>query len=364
MKDIRSLVPKFRKTIIATVTKSAHFKLFLVALGATVLVLFLKFTTPWNKDDCRKNNLLYGYKFFYSYKLGDKPIFKVDNDDDKCYYEFFEGIHEASTFPFTNYKKLEDICNYINLSYPTKSWNQCYFKLGIASTYTKRDKISRISDLQKFTDEKVKFCEGAGTGKGDCIVGVYTGINIAFEDRDGDSTLPIKDGDPFWLCKVGKGRQYKLQCYRNMVSVLYKFYQDDFPKALDILEKDLSDGFERFELFLTYFSSLAYRGNYNYQKVSELCNGFKDSFTRHSCIQGYATGIDEVAANGTEGSEVLKFCLNPIFTTNERGECIRRGFFELPTTWDLGIKKNECLKMVPVFYRKYCDVSMDMPVPL
>lgn len=364
MIDIKSRVLKFQKIIADIVTSKNFAEKSLVVIGFVLLILLLKFTSPWVKDDCRKNNYLYGYKFYLSYDIGESPIFREINDNDKCYYEFFQGIFEASNIPFANYKKLEDVCNYINSKYPVKSWNQCYFKLGIASTYTKRDKINDAKSLQKFADKRIKFCEGTGVYKGDCIVGVYTGINIAFENRDNDSVFQIKDGDPFWLCKVGKGLEYKLQCYRNLVSVLYKFYPDDFPKALEILSNDLSDSFERFELFLTYFSSLAYREEYNYQKVSELCNSFKDAFTRHSCIQGYATGIDEVAANGSEGKEVVKFCMNPIFNTFERGECLRRGFFELPTTWDLNEKKSECLRLSPINYRKFCDVSMDMPMPL
>ncbi len=360
MKDIKKLVLRYRSNTKKFVFKKEILKHVLLTLGISASVFLYVAAKPWDKSDCRRNMRLYGYKFYLSFNEAKKPIFQVQNNNDKCYYEFFEGIHKASTVFSPNYSKLEKVCSYINKSYPVKSWDQCYFKIGIASTYTKRDTVYDLLDLEKFIDKQIKFCEKSGKHAGDCIVGVYTGVNLAFQNNDKDSGFGLMN-DLFWPCKTGMGKAYKLQCFRGMVSLLYGYTKGDSAKAKELIFDNLTDKFERFEVTLTYFSSLAYIDEYDPYKVARLCTSIDEGFVRYACILGYATGIDEVAGNGNEGKAVVDFCVNELFSFNETGECIRRGFFELPTTWNIDSKKKICLQLSPIKYKNYCELNMEMP---
>lgn len=344
--------------------KAGYFFLtFVITIGVVFLLKNIFPFVPETANNCGSAYRMEGYKSYFSFLFKKEMKFPAESVPDKCFYEFYEGVYEASAVSPKRYADLENICAYISKAMPVKSWNQCFFKFGIALTYTKRTQIRNPDKLQKFVDSKIKFCEGIKNNSIDCIVGVYTGIDISFINDDGDSVFPIKNNDPFWLCKVGMGLSYKLNCYRNTVSYIYKFTNGDMNKAVEILNNNLPDAFERFEIKLTYFSSLAYMSSYKYPDIHKLCLSFADKETRYSCIEGYATGLDEVLTNGQEGPGVIEYCLNSPFSFDEKGECLRRGFFELPTTTDLDVKKAACESSVPAIFKTYCDVAKDIPIP-
>lgn len=332
------------------------FLIFLFLIG-TIFVLPLKPSDDPGK--CKPINRIVGMRYYFFF-----PAFKDDYpyefSSDSCYYEFYRGILDASSVMGTNYGRLESLCTYINSKMPVKRWNQCYFRLGIASTYTRRSEITDPGHLLSLNDAKIKFCKGFSGVNFDCVIGVYTGINLAYQNLAHDSTFPIPNNDPFWICKDSSYAEYKLQCTRNIVSYIYSFTNHDHTKAVEILDDVFEFPLERYELKLTYFSSLAFVDEISYDEARQLCVSYKDNETRYSCIEGYATGIVEVKASGTEAAEVVKFCDNPAFTYRESGECIRRGFTEFPVEDLVG----NCLKSVPPAYKSICSqVGVDFFVP-
>ncbi len=312
-----------------------------------------------DKFNCKYKNRFLGYGFYlFSPRIPVPDLTLEDN----CLLEFYEGVNQSSTILKTNSRKLSNICSVINQGYPIKTWDICYFKLGIASTYTKRSVVDSVAGLQELVDHKIGFCEELGDKKLDCVIGVYTGVNLAFQNLNKDSTFPIKDNNPFWLCNVGKGPQYKLQCFRNMVSILFEFTEEDTDKAVKIIYDLLEDPFEKFEIALTFYSSLAYIGKYTPADVQKICARINDARTKYACIEGYATGLDEVLPQGTEGAGIVKYCITPIFSYKERGECIRRGFFELPGAGTFQEQNRICRSLVPGAYKKFCRVEIDIPL--
>src|SRR6185369_16827351 len=117
----------------------------------------------------------------------------------------------------------------------------------------------------------------------DCITGVYTGVNIAYQDESGVSKYPIKDGDPFWLCKVGRGNDYQVNCLRNMVSYLYHFTKGDLKKGVDIIQNFPTDDEMHFEINLTFFSSLAHTHSLSNSDIYKICTNIKDKKVRYAC---------------------------------------------------------------------------------
>ncbi len=330
----------------------------LLLLAVLSVLLIVPRKSVADQFNCKYKNRLLGYRF---YLLFPRVAVPDQTLEDKCLYEFYEGINQASTILETNYTKLGDICSVINKKYPVKTWDICYFKLGIASTYTQRAVVDTPGGLEKLVDDKLIFCEGMGDKKLDCVIGVYTGVNLAFQNLDKDSVFPIKDNNPFWLCGVGLGPQHKLQCFRNMVSMLFDFTGGDTDKAVKIIYDSLQDPFEKFEIALTFYSSLAY-GKNTPAEAQITCAKIHDAKTRYACIEGYATGLDEVLPQGTEALGIVKYCLTPIFSYKERGECIRRGFFELPGTSSFQERNRICRLMVPNLYKRFCVVEIDVPL--
>lgn len=334
-----------------------------LAIGTFVLLPTFMSAKNGAVRDCPGSYRIEGYKSYINFVFKKSMKLPPETVPGTCIYEFYEGVYEASGILGDRYSNLDKVCAFVSSYMPAKSWNQCYFRIGTALTFTKRNNLSDPDKLQKFTDSKIKFCEGLKNNSVDCIAGVYTGIDLAFINDDRTSVFPIKNNDPFWICKVGAGNTYKLNCYRNTVSFLYNFTNGDMDKAVSILDNDLPSPFERFEIKLTFFSSLAYLPGYKYSDVHKLCLSFKNRETRYSCIEGYATGLDEVLANGLEGPGVVDFCLNSPLSYDEKGECLRRGFFELPTTWDLNVKKQTCEDSVPSVFKSFCNVEKAIPLP-
>lgn len=314
-----------------------------------------------NQSDCVGRNKIYGYKFYLGFPFKTDMAIPTDNAGAACRYAFFEGIYEASRIVSNKFLNLNKICDQINKNFPVKSWDQCFFKIGTAITYTQKNRISDKEQFISFVDDSLFFCERFGKFTIDCVAGVYTGIDLAYQDET--SVYPIIKDNPFWLCEMGLGQKYKMQCYRNIVSYVYEATKTDYNKAVGLIKNNISDGFEEYEVLVTYFSSLAYVPTITYSDVQKLCVSFDDEVVRYSCIVGFPTGIDEVAENGDEGIQVVKFCTSKWFSFTETGECLRRGFFELPTTWDLNVKRDECIRLSPKKYRDFCDVSTNPLLP-
>ena len=333
--------------------------IFIVAVFIFLIVLHL----ADKSNSCVTRNRFYGFKFYFMFPFKENMQVPAENDGADCKYAFYEGIYKSSNIVSNSSVNLAKVCNYINKSFPPKSWDQCFFRVGTASTYFLDDKVVYDTKLSKEVDEKLENCKKYSGKTLDCVIGVYTGVNLLYQSTYQDGKLVTRGDDPFWLCKIGRGQEFKLACYRNMVSFLYHYTGGDMQKAVALIESSLVDDFERFEILLTYFSSFAYIPSFSYQDIQKLCTSFKEGLIRYSCMVGYATGIDEVAKTNEEGAEVAKYCLSPLFSFKEKGECIKRGFYELPTTNDLEIKKAECLKTIPSIYKKYCNVGDDILVP-
>lgn len=342
---------------------------FFAGIVLCIFLIWFSFLVKSNKWDCEYKNRINGYTFYFLFSdknnwLLDKLNIKRPQEDigEKCFYEFYESIENATIITGNNYDRLKQICTHINLSFPIKTWDLCYFKVGIASTYSQRQKIEKPEKLQKYIDSKIKFCEGMGKNTIDCIIGIYTGVGLSFQNFNNDSKFPIKDNNPFWLCGMGLGQKYELQCYRNLVSVLYDFAGKDLDRAVDIIHSKLDDETERFEIDLTFYSSLAYIPQYSTYDIQKICSEIKDAKKKNACIQGYATGLDEVLPQGTEGAGVVDFCVSPLFSYREVGECLRRGFFELPGYSNFQERNNVCKNMVPKIYKDFCVEEVDIPV--
>lgn len=308
---------------------------------------------------CKPINRFQGFKSYLLFPIKHSLNLPEPLMADKCYFEFFEGIAQAATLFRPDYKKIDQVCNFVNTKLPVKRWNQCYFQLGTALTYTKRSGIKDSSELVKFMDSKIDFCSGFPSNFFDCVIGVYTGVNLAYQNLNKDSVFPMPNNDPFWVCKASRYVKYKPQCARNVVSSLYVLTNGDLYKGAKVSAEVFDTQLDRFELVLTYFSSLAYQKQIPFEDIRKLCLSYKDSETRFACIEGYATGVVE-ATDGGESKEVLRFCLSPVFNFKESGECIRRGFSELPS----GDLKAICAKEVPVSFLQFCSkVGEAVPVP-
>lgn len=330
----------------------------LLVFGA--MLLFLIFFDGLSEGNgCRYINRFQGFKSFFLFPVKKNVNTPDPTMKDKCYFEFFEGIGEAATIFKNDYAGIDKICSAINKKLPVKSWNQCYFQLGTGLTYTKRSGIKDSSALVRFVDSKIDFCSGFPSNFFDCVIGVYNGVNLAYQNFEKDSVYPMPNNDPFWVCKASKYQKYKPQCTRNIVSFLYLLTDGDLNKGAKLSAEVFDKEPDKFELVLTYFSSLAYQKQIPYDDIRKLCTGYKDAETRFACIEGYATGVVEVT-DGSESKEVIKFCVSNVFTKKEVGECIRRGFSELPVT----DQKISCYKSAPKGYEEYCArVGETVPVP-
>lgn len=347
-------------------------KLIYIAFSAIFIVSLIFFVVEnvySGKFGCEYKNKINGYLYYLLYSEKSDSLFhkvglkRPGDIGEKCINQFYEGLNQAVVLNGNNYDRLNKICSQISLSFPVKTWDLCYFKIGIATTYTKRTQIKDIEKLQDLVDSKIEYCEGMGPKSLDCIIGVYTGVGVSYQNYSNDSVFPVKDGDIFWICNSGRKTKYKLQCYRNMVSFLWEYSKGDTNHAVEIIHKDLTDPVERFEIDLTFYSSLAYVTEFKPKDIQSLCAKIKDSRVRLACIEGYATGLDEVLPQGTEGKGIVNFCVSPLFSYQETGECLKRGFFELPGYKTFEESNAICLKLVPKIYKNYCTKVTTVPVP-
>lgn len=207
----------------------------------------------------------------------------------------------------------ERICDYVNSKLPARGWNQCFFNLGTEA------KGKDVGFCQSLSRDPIKV--------GDCVSGLYNGVNLAYLNRE---LAPPKD-DHFSLCRQAQSDDYRLRCHRGLVHSLYRLNDNDPVKGaagIDLVEpEDL-----RYETYLTFFSSLIYE-NYDPQKAAFTCGLFTGE-KRLACIQGYATGIVEVAENGEEEKEIVAFCSRSEFSGEEKELCIERGFSDLRMTYE------------------------------
>lgn len=328
-------------------------------LGVGIFSFFLSKTTK-SKFDCEYKNRFKGYVFYLAFPFNKN--LKIPNEElpPQCLYEFYEGLYEISSLTNHSDQNLDNVCAYINTKLPKRTWDQCNFRIGIAMTYTKRAQIYGADQLERMVDSKLKFCDGLITRSFDCIIGVYTGVNVAYQNHEKDSRFPIVDGDPFWICKIGRGWQHKLQCMRNIVSFIYDFTDYDINRGVELVSSNLSDPAERFELLVTYFSSLAFRREIPQSKIQEMCTTFTNKEVRQACVEGYANGLVEASSPGHETEVVLEYCLTPLYSYNESGRCLSRGFSDLP----ISNIKEHCLSKVPIGYKVFCNkVGEDFELP-
>ncbi len=348
-------MPTTKKTKPSILDNILFIGLIRAILGIFVCLMIALVFIDLNRDsECVGVNKLQGYVFYMKFPFVTTLSFPPPNAI-LCSNVFLEGIYEASMFDPNGATKIDQICDYINSESPFKSWNRCNFNLGISIVYDKRSRINSPEGLQRFIDSKIRFCESLPKDGVDCITGVYTGVNIAYQDETGTSKYPIKDNDPFWLCKVGKGNEYQVNCLRNMVSYLYVFTKGDLNKGVEIIQNFPVNEEMHFEIKLTFFSSLAFIYSLSNNDIYKICTNIKDKNVRYACIEGYATGLDEVLPSGGEAKGLIEYCLNSPYTFDEKGQCVRRGFFELPISTDFKIKENACLVAVPKIYTKFCE---------
>ncbi len=319
-----------------------------VLFSFILLVLIHKYFTYSN---CQYKYKLAGYKFFFLVPFNNDIKIPTLNVEEKCYYEFFEGLYEASAFSNDRYKNLDYVCSEMNLRLPKATWNQCYFMLGTAISYTERSEISTPDDLQKFIDSKISFCEGANKNYTDCFIGVYTGVHIAYQNFYGDSKFPIKNNDPFWLCRVGKGLNNKSQCMRNIVSYIYEFTDKDLDKAILFIKSNPEDSLVSQDVLITFFSSLAFKSEISMEEIQKTCVSYADMSVRNACILGYANGVVESYVYPESLPRSVEYCLSPLFNYQESGECLKVVFYDLPLETPI----EDCLKNTPEIYWKYCN---------
>lgn len=341
------------------IKKTGLISISLLFVSAIIISFFLSKTTK-SKFGCEYKNRLNGYIFYIAFPFKQDLKIPSEDLDQKCLYEFYEGLHEISSLTRHSDQNLDNICAYINTKLPIRTWDQCNFRIGIAMTYTKRAQIYGADQLERTVDSKLKFCDGLITRSFDCIIGVYTGVNVAYQNHYKDSVFPIKDNDPFWICKIGRGWQYKLQCMRNIVSFIYDFTDYDINRGIELVSNNLDDPAERFELLVTYFSSLAFRREIPQTKIQEMCTTFTNKEVRQACVEGYANGLVEVSDSGHETEVVLEYCLTPLYSHFESGRCLSRGFSDLP----ISNIKEHCLSEFPIEYKVFCNkVGEDFELP-
>jgi hypothetical protein len=272
----------------------------------------------------------------------------IDMSTEPCGREFYLGLYQAATFFKPDMNRVEKICEKVNLGLPKRLWNGCYFNLGTSAVYKKVNEHSSWEEIVSVTDTVVDFCNNLPGFYYHCAAGAYNGINIAYHDNP---LLPVKDNNPLIFCKEIRHKNYEYQCMRNMVSYLNRYVMSNYNFAIESIEKMSLPAGKMQEIKITYFSSLAFEGEILQAEITKLCSGYENKELRGACIQGYVTGLVENSLPGTEPESIANFCLQNIFSTAEQGECIRRGFTELPSDDKVG----ECYKKVPKGLKNYCD---------
>lgn len=297
---------------------------------------------------CRPLNRILGVRFFLKSTANEEVNVNLESSTD-CEYEFFSGIYNIFVLTGSNQKKLSITCEKINKQLENKKWDQCYFLIGTANLYTARSKISDSNKLVDYLDSQIKFCEGS-TNPLSCIAGVYTGVHLAFRNSTGDSRFPVKN-NPFWVCGAGGSGQYFLQCKRNIVAYVYDFTSGDIDKAVKYIEESANSYQEKIEVIHTFFSSLAFREEFGIERAQSLCTSFLSKDIQLACVTGYANGLTEVSKLDEIVGKVTSYCLAPIFSYQQRGECLVRSFSDIPNE----NKINNCLNNSPVGYKNFCN---------
>ncbi len=328
-------------------------------LTATVLLMlsfiFIDFSVDSHSQYCTYLNKYSGFRFYVLDTLGIKSNFPGSTKAESCKLAFYRGVYEGNKI-IPGYERLDTVCKKINANSGYRLWDVCYFNLGISVLYYRNNENVNNQNLVLDTESGIRFCGGT-SNKLSCIAGVFTGINWFLTDNP--KYKPIQE-NPVWICQSLKYPDYKLQCMRNLISYLYSYSGGNLEKSLLIIEQNSSNIFEKYEASHTLFSSLAFTDDFTEEAVKKICVDYKERWLKMACVSGYANGITETAVIGTEAKRILNYCGSNIFSFEDKAECYRRAFSEIPG-FD---KKANCLVNVPENFKHVCRLVEEVvPVP-
>lgn len=278
-----------------------------------------------------------------------------------CASGFYHGFMEGMIGASGDIETAAQICDTVGKRLVTESPDarfQCFHGIGHGSLETAIASTGVFSSIDDLIEDATTLCEAASKGEHEryrCMSGAYNALaNFYIVGAYG---LSATKDDPLLLC-ARQPEIYKESCYGNMNAVVLHQADYDFARASkDILSiKDESHIASAME----YLSGLATVRHLEGRRLVDMIQSCAPLPTVYeaSCLTGFAKGLLEHGAPGTEYELALTFCAEPSFPAWARNTCYQKTLGEL-SWWYSKEKAQDICRSVAPELQPYCSDSME-----
>ncbi len=275
---------------------------------------------------------------------GERP-FAVLADGTLCRGGYFRGFIEVLGQRKDTSAIVGQFCAAVREQLPPKTWDQCAFSIGIA--------LADQQDIEKEGERRIVYSKTERcrnffddvTAATECVQGTIEAVGQYYLAN----MARVRNDDPLWLCN-GLDWQFRIPCYRSLVSVLYTLTNGDFHRGYAFLRRILGEN-EGFAAMRAFASTVAFR-SVPPSLMHTTCSQLQGS-ERTACRIGYASGLQEAAAPPREYQAATDFCLMLPHLSDYQVQCLTFVFADYEFLYPRK-GRGVCIASVPISLRRSC----------
>lgn len=231
--------------------------------------------------DCHNFSDQIGLDGYWQFRGGRK--FEITKDFGICSNGFLHGFMLEHVSHGQDFEGSKIFCENIG-KIDVEMGRQCRVGMGSGLVYFYWAKYN--DDLKHIVEDSVKDCGNLFADPGECVYGVFGGVEHLFLGVHG-SELSVDKNNPYTICNRQTTSEYKGYCYERVSRPLFSDLKYDVSQLEKLINQIPGITFRKSVIF--YFGSQIgifemYQPSTNIVKSVETCRQFKA--LSDSCVQG------------------------------------------------------------------------------